>query len=326
VSDTSADTGFASYQTGHSADLSLTAEGQQAQAESNDSLKQGLGIAGVVGTAGYTAEQSTVKAFDNGDPLSGAVGDASAGAAIGSLFGPEGTLIGAGIGAGVGAAAGLVGLVAGEGGNLAARSYYEQSVLPTLESDMSNPNGDFQSADSSVGTTSSQALAYMTQKWGKSAADWVNVNYMQKEVNAVLQRINDVAAGGHQYTTLSASQFHTGGTISGFGSLGTSSNEGFIHAMLNETVMNTQASTAHGPVLSAMNSGASASDVASMYLAGANPSGGTAPAAAGDTHNWSVNALDAKSFSSFLKSGGAQLIVKHTNTYASEYAGDGISG
>lgn len=283
----------------------------------------GLAAAGM---GAYTAEQTTVKAFETGNPLQGAVGDAAAGASIGMLAGPVGAVVGAGIGAAVGASAGLVGMVSGEAGQLGARSYYEKDVLPTLEGYMSSSGSDYQSAVSQVGSTSGQAMAYMVQHFGQSAADWVNSNYMQKEVTLVLSRIEDAAAGGRQYTTLSAAQFHTGGTVTGFGSFGTSSNEGFIHAMLGETVMNTQASSVHAPVLSAMQSGASASDVASMYLATAKPSGGSVQQPSGDTHNWSVNALDAKSFSTFLKQGGAQQIVKHTNTYASQYAGDGISG
>ena len=213
----------------------------------------------------------------------------------------------------------------GEAGNLGARGYYQQSVLPTLEADMNTSGGDYQSAAADVGKTASDAMAYMSGHFGTLSAQWVNANYMQKEATLVLQRIEDSAKGGRQYTTLSASQFHTGGTISGFGSLGTSGNEGFVHAMLNETVMNTQASGTHGPALSAMNSGASAGDIASMYLAGAKPSGAASSPSGGDTH-FHIHTLDTKTMDSWLKNGGARQITKHQNTYAGQYAGDGISG
>lgn len=290
-------------------------------------LQQGLGIAGTVGTAGYSAEQTTVKAFESGNALQGALGDAASGAAIGSVIAPGiGTAIGAGIGAAVGASAGLLGMVTGEGGNLAARDYYEKNVLPTLESLMTS-TGDYQTDVSNVGKTAGDAVAYMQDHFGRSAAHWVENNYLDKEAAKVLKRIEDTAAGGRQYIGKSAVQFHTGGTIAGFGDLATSSNEGFIHAMLNETVMNPAASMTHAPYLSAMQSGASHADIAAMYLAGAKPSSSSSSPSGGDTHHhWNVNALDAKSFDGFLKNGGARQITKHTNNYNSQYAGDGISG
>jgi hypothetical protein len=285
-----------------------------------------LGIAGA-GMGAYSAYQSTVSAFEKGAPLQGALADASAGAALGALGGPIGMLIGAGAGAGLGASAGLLGMVSGEAGNLGARDYYEKNVLPSLESSMTLSTTDFQSAVSSVGNTATQAMAYMQSHFGASAADWVQQNYMQKEVQEVLASIEDKASGGRQYLAMSASQFHTGGMIDDFGSLSTSSNEGFIHAMRNEFVMNTQAAATHGSALSAMNGGASVGDVASMYLAQARPSSSMSMhSSGGDTHHWSVNALDGPSFSRFLKNGGAQQIVKHTNGFKSQYAGDGISG
>lgn len=285
-----------------------------------------VGAAGV-GLGGYTGFQSTLDAFKSGDPLKGAMGDASAGATIGMMAGPVGALVGAAIGAGVGATAGLVGMVGGESRKLGARDYYEKNVFPQLEQSMTMTNADFQSAMSSVGNTATQAMAYMQLHFGRDAADWVQSNYMQKEVTRVLQSIEDKAGGGRQYLMRSASQYHSGGVISGFGDLATSGNEGFIHAMLNETVMNPSASALHGNVLSAMNGGAGVSDVAAMYLAQARPSVSMPSASSGgDTHHWTVNALDASSFSRFLRDGGAQQIVKHVNRYASQYAGDGING
>jgi hypothetical protein len=177
-----------------------------------------------------------------------------------------------------------------------------------------------------VGKTASDAMAYMSQHWGAQSAQWVNANYMQKETTSVLQRIENSAKGGRQYTTLSASQFHTGGTISDFGSFGTSSTEGFVHAMLGETVMNTQASSTHAPALSAMQGGASSGDIASMYLAGSKPSGSAAASPSGGDNHFHIHAWDTKGVDSWLKNGGARQITKHQNTYATQYAGDGVSG
>jgi len=305
-------------------DVDLTgATGTAASSTSN--AMSTLGGAAAIGMGGFSAAQTTVKAFESGDPLQGTLGDAAAGASIGMLGGPIGALIGAGVGAAVGAAAGLTGMVSGEAGKLGARDYYRKSVFPQLESYLNNTSTDYQSAVSQVGSTADQALTYMRVHFGRDAAAWVENNYMQKEVARVLARVEDAAAGGRGSLARSAVQFHSGGTIGGFGDLATSGNEGFIHAMLGETVMTPNATRAHGPALNAMLNGASSSDIAAMYLAGSRPF--TSAPSGGDTHHhYSISALDAKSFSSFLKNGGAQTIVKHTNRYASQYAGDGING
>jgi hypothetical protein len=87
-------------------------------------------------------------------------------------------------------------------------------------------------------------------------------------------------------------------------------------------VVNPTANATHGPAVRAMNSGASPDDIAQMYGAGSpNANGG------GDTHHhYSISAIDAKSFDSFLRNGGAKTIARHTNQYATRYAGDAASG
>jgi hypothetical protein len=288
-----------------------------------------LAQGGAAAYGAYSGYQDTTAAFKSGSVggmFKGALGDAMAGAAIGSLFGPAGTLIGAGVGALVGLAAGAAGMIMGEGGNLAARDYYKKQLFPEIERQRNgNGQGDWQAAVSEINRTARDGMIYMSSHWGGGAANWVNDNYLKKEQSLALSEIEARAKGGSQYVGMSASQFHSGGVIGGFGSLATSSNEGLIHAMLGETVMNPSASTTHGAVLNAMNSGADATDVARMYLGSgvANPSAG----GGGDTHHhYSISAIDTAGFESFLRKGGARAIVKHTNNYASQYAGDGISG
>jgi len=278
------------------------------------------------GMGAFQAEQSTVKAYESGNVLQGALGDASAGAAIGGLAGPEGAAIGAGVGAAVGAAAGLIGMIGGEGGKLAARDYYNKSVFPTLNAAATNSNyGDFQSAINSVDQTSGQAMSYMRAHFGSDAANWVNDNYMKKEVQKADSMISNSAEGGRQFTQMSAMQFHTGGTISGFGSFATSDNEGFIHAAMGETVMTPGASAVHGPALAAMNAGASASDVAGAYL-GSTARGSAMPSSSGGDQHYHIHTLDTKTMTSWLRGGGAKMITKEQNNYNAQYAGDGIGG
>ena len=220
--------------------------------------------------------------------------------------------------------------VTGESGKLGARDYYRNTLFPAIESERMATTTEATSRRLSLRSTAPPRMACGTCSCttARTAANWVNANYLNKERLLAVNQIENQAKGGQIYTQMQAAQFHGGGRINGFGSLATSSTEGFIHAMMDETVMNPSASSTHGSVLNAMNGGASASDVAGMYLAASSRGGGggSSSVKSGDTHNWSVSAMDAKSFSSFLKNGGAQQIVKHTNGFASQYAGDGISG
>lgn len=282
------------------------------------------GIAGA-GFAGYEMYQDTTADFKSGSlggTLKGTMNDAMEGAAIGSIVPGIGTAVGAAVGAAVGLASGIAGMVMGEGGNLAARNYYRQSLLPAIEAERNSSDSDYQGAISRVNRIASQGMMYMSQHWGQGAAAWVNANYLKKEQALADSQIEGRAKGGSYAVSMSASQFHSGGDITDFGDLATSPNEGFIHAMLGEAVVNPIAAATHRPAISAMNDGASPDDIAAMYSGGGSGSGG------GDTHyhSWSINAMDSKSFDSFLRNGAARSIVKATNQYTTKYAGDGISG
>lgn len=323
-----ADDPFTTYAIQQGGDPSLAIDPTQSGgASSAGQTSQLLGAAVALGMGGYQAYNSTVSAFESGSAAQGALGDASAGAAIGGILGPEGALIGAGIGAAFGAAAGFLGDVTGEGKKLAARAWYEKSVLPQLAQWVASPpSGDFYSAVNQVNGTTGTALATMTGQFGRDAAGWVNDQYMKKEVALIDSKLASMAKGGAQYTGLSAAQFHTGGSITGFGDLATSGNEGFIHALLGETVVNANASAAHAPYISAMNAGAGASDMASMYLQAAAKS--SSPAAAnsgGDTH-FHVHTLDTKTMKSWLRDEGAAMITQAQNRNTGRYSGEGTIG
>jgi hypothetical protein len=149
---------------------------------------------------------------------------------------------------------------------------------------------------------------------------------MKKEQKLADAQIEARAKGGSYATGMSAAQFHTGGRISGFGDFATSSDEGFIHARLNEAVVNPTAVAMHGPAIDAMNSGASPADIAKMYLANtpASSSGG----GSGRTIHQSITiqALDSKSFDQAMKGGNAKIMQKHLNSLAEAYAGDAAHG
>jgi hypothetical protein len=273
---------------------------------------------GRAGLGGYALYRGTRDAFTQGNPLSGAVGDAAAGAAIGSVIPGLGTAIGGAIGGGIGAAAGLLGMVTGESGRLGAREYYRKTLFPEIEQDRLAQSGDFQTAIANVNRTAADGMLAMRKQFGGSAADWVNDNYLKKEVSLADSQISARASGGAQYIKMSASQFHSGGYLDDFGSLATSSTEGYIHGKMGESIVNQAATTRHAPVINAMNDGASPKQIAAMYGADANDGG--------DHLHLHLHTMEPASFEHFLRNGGARTINKHLNNFAGQYSGDGISG
>ena len=296
-------------------------------------------LGGIAGAAfgAYTGTKGVIGAFESGKAsgiLSGAESGATLGASVGMLAGPLGAAIGGAAGAIGGATAGLVGWASGEGNRLQAQKYYRDTMKPQMEAVETaygrGQGGDIDSALSQINSIANSGIVAMAQKSGMSAAMWAKSAYVDKEISYLSQMMERMASGGADYTRMSAAQFHTGGTISDFGDLGTSSNEGFIHAMLNEKIANVGASTnpVHGPAIDMMNQGASASDVASHYLRSTGAGSSQAAQSGGDTHHhWNVQTMDADSFHSFLRNkGGMAAINKAANKYTNQYAGDASHG
>jgi hypothetical protein len=270
--------------------------------------------------------EDTRSAFEKGAPLKGALGDAAAGATIGSVIPGIGTAIGAGIGAAIGLASGALGEATGEAGNLGAREYYRKTLFPEIEADRNGQTGDFQTMIADVNRTAENGRIYMAQHWGQSAANWVQQNYLAKEVQLAISTISDHAKGGSQYVQMQGAQFHGGGYVGDFGDLGLGNGEGFAKLLLGESVNTRQATSAHAPYIGAMNSGASPSEMAAMYLANSRSSGtASAAASGGDTH-FHIHTLDTKTMDGWLRNGGARQITKHQNNLNSQYAGDGVIG
>jgi hypothetical protein len=293
-------------------------------------LGAALGIAGAAAGA-YSGGKGTYESFYKGGvtgAVDGTMSGLEAGAAIGSVIPGLGTVVGGAVGAAAGLVTNLTGQLMGEAGKTAARDYYRKTLFPEMESvrqGYSSGGGDYLSAISEVNKDYSEGYKYMSDHFGKQGADWVDANYLKKELTDVTTEITRNAGANGQYTGLTAKEFHDGGPISSFGSFGTSANEGFIHAMLGEGVVKQRAMASHAPAVSMMNAGADASTMAAHYLAmsgggsrGANSMGTT------HQHNWQVSAMDARSFGDFLDRGGMEQINYSANRRASLYAGDGL--
>jgi hypothetical protein len=118
---------------------------------------------------------------------------------------------------------------------------------------------------------------------------------------------------------VSAAQFHFGGPIGGFGAMADNTDEGWIRAQRGEFMVQQQAALPHYQALQAINGGASHADMARYY-------GGSqtkAPAVdGGDTHNWTVHAVDAQSFVDMLMN-NPHGVRAALNLSQSEYSGQG---
>ena len=188
---------------------------------------------------------------------------------------------------------------------------------------MSGSGGDATSAIGSANDAAHKGFLTLVEKYGMGTADWTKQHYIDVELNHITSDIVKLAGAGHDYGARSTAEFHNGGLITGFGDWGTSGNEGMIHAMLGERIVQPQASSMHGGAIDAMNAGASHSDIAAMYLQAAGVSGSGSSSTHYHDHKHSVSAIDAASFGTFLKQrGGMDEIAKATDKRNNRYAGD----
>ncbi len=281
---------------------------------------KGSGKGGMLGGGGIKA---------NGmDAIGGAVGMYSAvqgnggvgGALGGAMSGMQlGMALGGPVGAAIGAAAGaIVGLI-GFGGREKARVYDLQQVRPRLGNDMDA----FQHGSMDYTSAYSDAESLQTESWkttgqmGPAARKYWG-DTIKPEILAFEQKLTREQKAGRSAYGASAAQFDVGGPIGGFGAMATSSDHGWIHAQRGEFMVQQQAALPHYQALQAINGGASHSDLA-RYYGGRDDQ--VAPAQTGDsTHNWTVNAVDARSFVDMLRNNRHEVRSAYNESLA-EYSG-----
>lgn len=281
------------------------------------------------GMAAYGGAMGVLSSFTEsgaGGFLKGTMSGAAMGAAIGSVVPVIGTVIGGVVGAAAGAVTNVVGQAMDEGQKMSARKYYEQTIFPQLDQLAKNPGAaDYLTETSEANKASGDGYNYLHSHYGQQAADWINSNYMQKELAIVLGLIQRAGEGNLSYGQMQAAEFHGGGLISNFGDLGTSSNEGYIHALLGEGVVNQPAMAMHGAGVGMMNNGASPLQMAAHYLSVSGGGGGTIGGGASGGNHLHVHTIDSSSFEDFLnKRGGATAINRSMNKRASLYGGDSV--
>ena len=273
------------------------------------SLAQGLNIAGGALTGGM----SIYSAYENSNPVEGAVGGAMGGMEIGAAVGGP---VGAAIGAVVGGLAGLVAGFLGDQGRGKAESLDVNTIQPALVKDMQ----DYEAGRSGYNTLASELNSLLvssqnsTASMGSGARNYYS-NNIAPEINAVLSTLQKQEIGGRSAVTLSAAQYHGGGWTGDFGDLATSETEGFIHAMANEFVVQPMAAQAHAPLLSAINAG--------NVSYSSSPQPRMPASSAGGMVLLNVQALDAKSFATWVKTGGGLSLMAGLNQAQRQYSGKG---
>ena len=283
---------------------------------------KGLGAAAGVAGGGLMAGTSIYSAYQNSDPLGGLLGGAmggmEAGAAIGSIIPGLGTVVGGAIGAIAGGLGGLFAGIFGDKGRGKARDLDSNTIQPTLAKDMQ----DYEAGRSGYNTLSSELNSMLisaqnqTQQLGSGARSYFNSN-IQPEIQAVLSSLQKQERGGRSQITMSAAQYHSGGWTGDFGDMATSGNEGFIHAMANEFVVNPMAAAAHAPILQAMNSGTNFAYSNNVQPRMPSGSGG------GATVALTIKALDSKDVATWAAAGGGLALMAALNQANRQYGGVG---
>ena len=222
-------------------------------------------------------------AFEGGGGFGGGLQGALGGAKIGAEFGgPAGAAIGAAAGA-------IIGLI-GFGGRQKAEKYDKYTLRPQIAQEfLGYQSGaiDYATAYSDFDKMGLDAKETVKQ-YGSSGLSYYN-DTIATEIRNTQARLTREQKAGRSEFGFTAAQFHGGGRITDFGSFATSSTEGFIHALADETVMNKNASMRHPQLIDSLNNGASASDIAAMYGPKQAPA-----ASSGGTTNLHFHSHDAK--------------------------------
>ncbi|MGA9671134.1 MAG: hypothetical protein WBQ94_18130 [Terracidiphilus sp.] len=278
-----------------------------------------MGVAGGIAGGALMAGSSILSAYNNSNPVSGAMGGAMGGmelgATLGSVIPGLGTVVGGAIGAIAGGLTGMFAGIFGDQGKGQAESLDVNTIQPQLSKDMQ----DYEAGRSGYGAIASDlnnmlvSAKSSTTQMGSGARNYFS-SHIQAEINAAMASLQKQERGGRSAVTMSAAQYHTGGMIDDFGDLSTSSTEGFIHALRGEIMMNPVASATHAPILQAMNNGTTFGAVQPRMPAG---SGG------GGTVNVTVQAIDSKSVATWAKGGGGRMLVAAMNQAQGQYSGIG---
>ncbi len=252
-------------------------------------------------------------AVEGGGGVGGALQGALGGAQLGAEFaGPAGAAVGALAGA-------VVGLI-GFGARSKAETYDKHQVKPRIKDDLQafeSGTTDYQTVYDDMDTMSRDAKT-ATKAFGSGGLAYYN-DTIKGEIQAAQARLTRENKAGRSSFGFTAAQFHEGGRISGFGSLATTGDQGFIHAQKDEFMVRQQPAMEHSAALQYINAGASHSDMASYYGGGGATS--QAPANDGPDVHLHFHTPDPKSAHRFLMDNQHSIRAALNNSYAENSGG-----
>jgi len=269
-----------------------------------------------VGGAAVTGAMGLYSAYENSDPVGGAISGAMSGAEIGTAFAPG---VGTVIGALAGGVAGLLAGLFGDKGKGEAQDLDWKTIQPGIANELQQFNSGqtgYNQAAQYLDQLQVESIA-QTNSWGSGARSWYS-GHILPEIQAAQAQLAREEKGNRSLVGLSAAQYHTGGIVNDFGDLALNSAEGFILAKRGETMMTAAATSSYAPMLHAMNNGAITPAMlrgSQMVPAGAGAGGG-APIY--------ISAWDAQSVQQWLARGGATQIRQGSNMATSQYGGKGV--
>jgi hypothetical protein len=287
--------------------------GDAANAQNGGSTGFNAGAVPGAAIGGITGGMGVLSAYENSDPVAGAMSGAMAGASIGSVFGPVGSVIGAAAGAIAGTLAGVF----GDKGLGKAQDLNKNTVQPALLTDMQA----YESGHSGYNTLAAElnsldiSAKNSTTSMGSGARNYYGSN-IEPEIQLVLKSLQKQEIGGRGAVTMSGAQYHAGGSVGSFGDFATGPGEGFAKLLEEEFVVQPMAARAHAPLLSAINSGSVSygSAVQPRMPAG---SGG------GGSVNLTIQAIDSKSVAQWARAGGGLALMAAMNQAQRQYSGVG---
>ena len=247
----------------------------------------------------------------------GGVGGALGGAMSGMQLGMAAGATGAAVGAIGGAILGAFGF----GGRMQAQNYWLKQGKPHMDqTDQAFATGAMAYLDAYNDMNSLEVEAQRTtSKMGPSAGA-----YYGDTIKPALERekrmFTQEERGGRGNVTMSAAQYHTGGTVDDFYGLATSSDEGFIHARRGEIVVQPQAARAHAPLLSAINAGASSEQVARSYQSTMQSTASRQSGSGDRTVNMTFASHDSKSTARLFMENAHHIRAALNSDYG-EYSG-----
>jgi hypothetical protein len=290
----------------------LNADGSFSSAGSTNGGMLGGGGVGANAMGAASGAMGLYSAYQGNGGVGGALSGAMSGMELGMAVGGP-------IGAAIGAAGGTILGAIGFGGAEKARVYWLKQGRPRMQQDLDSyqqGSMDYLTAFQDIESVKADANR-TTNSMGPIAKSYYQ-NDIKPEIAKSEAKLTSEQRAGRSAAGVSAAQFHVGGPISGFGSMG-GPDEGWIRAQRGEFMVRQQAAMPHYQALQAINGGASHADMAHYYGGGGTkaPANTSGSPSVGELH---IHAVDSRSFEELLMR-DPLLVTRALNAGSQNYSG-----